>query len=206
MTRRSWPWPVLAGLVVAIAAGLGGLGAWAWWSWWSPGFDGTVYETTRGPMWLPEPFDPGIADAFTGTAQYAILGVGLGLLLGLVGALLLRGRPVAGVLVVLAGSGLAAAVMALLGTMPSPPDPATLATAETVGESYPAHLEVTGWTPYLVWPVGAMFGYGTFMVTTAGALRIRAREGEPDWLQPAAARTAPPTEIIPSGSDLPPPR
>ncbi|WP_141013787.1 hypothetical protein [Nocardioides sambongensis] len=199
-------WALAAVLTMLASAALGALGGWAWWSWWSPGFDGTVYETTEGALWLPEPFDPGFADAFTGTAQYALLGAGFGLVLGLVGALLLRRRPVTGLVVVLAGSAVAAAVMAVAGTAPSPPDPQTLASADTVGRSFPAHLEVTSWTPYLVWPVGAMFGYGTFMVTTAGALRIRDREDDPDWLQAGATRAEPEADVTPSGSDLPPPR
>lgn len=187
---------VVAGAgVLLLAAALGVLGAWAWWSWWSPGFDGRVFESTDGPVWLPEPFDPGFADSFTGTAQFALLSLGLGLVLGLVAALLFRNRPVVGIPVLLAGAALAAALMLVLGTAPSPVDPQSLASAETVGETYPAHLEVTGWTTYLVWPVGGLFSYTAFMLLSAGALNLRERERQPGWLarqRPAAVSPAEP--------------
>ena len=185
--------------VVAAGAALGGLGAWAWWSWWSPGFDGEKFQTTDGPVWLPEPFDPGFADSFTGTAQYALLGFGLGIVLGLLAAVLFRRRAVAGIPVLVAASALAAVVMLLAGTAPSPVDPQTLASAETVGETYPAHLAVTGWTTYLAWPVGALFAYTAFMLLSAGALNVRAREQRPGWL--AARRHGDAEPLSPAGRE-----
>lgn len=180
-----------ATLLVAVAAVIGaGVGR-LWWLWWSPGFTGRIYDTTAGPMWLPEPFDPGFADSFTGTAQYVALGAGAGVLLGLIGAVLLRRAAVPGVAVVVLASLVAAGVALVVGTMPSPPDPQTYATAAQVGTEHEANLEVSGWTPYLVWPVGALLGYAVFMVLTAGASDLRGRHQDPNWLSVTADRPEP---------------
>ena len=55
--------------------------------------------------------------------------------------------------------------MVLFGTSFSPPDPATLVASHKVGDALPGYLHVTGWTPYLIWPVGALLGYFVVMVS-----------------------------------------
>lgn len=193
-SHASAPWrriglPVV--VVLAAGAALGAAVGGLWWVWWSPGFDGTVYATQDGARWLPEPFDPGFADTFTGTAQYVILGAAAGLLLGVAVAFAMRRRPVPGLAVATLGAVVAAAVMYLVGTAPSPPDPQSLATEQTIGDTFPGNLEVVGWTPYLVWPVLTWFGYAAFMVLTASASTVRAKEQDPEWLKVTPARSEP---------------
>lgn len=155
--------PVLA-VPLVLGAGLGALGGWLWWAWWGPAPDGRIYDTRVGPQWYPEPFDPGVTRDFSGTATYVLLGLGLAAVLGVVAALLCRRTAVAGLVAVVVGAGLGAAAMVVLGTSFSPPDPAGLVASREVGDALPGHLHVAGWTPYLVWPVGALAGYFVVMV------------------------------------------
>ncbi|MFC5728454.1 MULTISPECIES: hypothetical protein [Nocardioides] len=172
---------------LALAGALGALGGWLWWTWWAPAPEGQVYDTPDGPVWFPTPFDPGIARDFGGTATYAVLGLVLGLLLGVVGAVVARNRAVAGLATIGLASILAAVVMVLVGTSQSPPDPQERADHVDIGTELPGHLHVTSpeiglwkWaadllgdddrrlelpTPYLVWPVGALFGYLVVMLS-----------------------------------------
>ncbi|GAA3676805.1 hypothetical protein GCM10022237_40340 [Nocardioides ginsengisoli] len=155
------PRDILDGLIVppvlAVLAGLGG--GWAWWQWWGPAPSGKIYDTPAGPHWYPDPFDPGITRDFSGTATYAVIGFGLALVLGLVAGWLARRVAVGGLVALLVGVVAAALVMKVTGEWLSPPDPASLIAGHKVGDVLPGHLHVSGWTPYLVWPLGAMVGY-----------------------------------------------
>ncbi|GEB13223.1 hypothetical protein GUY44_13970 [Pimelobacter simplex] len=142
-----------------LGAVLGAAGGWLWWAWWGPAPQGKIYDTTAGPHWYPDPFDPGITRDFSGTATYVVVGFGLALLLGLVSGWLARKVAVPGLLALLVGAGLATLLMYLIGESFSPPDPASLAAAKKIGAVLPGHLHVSGWTPYLAWPVGALLGY-----------------------------------------------
>lgn len=153
---------LLAPPVLGALLGLGG--GWLWWTWWGPPVDGRIYDTRVGPTWYPDPFDPGITRDFSGTATYVVLGFGLGLLLGVIAALVCRNTAVPGVVAVLVGSGLGAGAMVLLGLSLSPADPASLVEDHKIGDVLPDHLHVAGWTPYLIWPVGALVGYAVVML------------------------------------------
>jgi hypothetical protein len=142
-----------------LGALLGAAGGWLWWTWWGPAPKGRIYDTPAGRHWYPDPFDPGITRDFSGTATYAVVGFALALVLGLVCAWFARRTAVAGLVALLVGAGLGALVMFVLGEALSPPDPATLITGHKVGDVLPGNLHVSGWTPYLVWPLGALVGY-----------------------------------------------
>lgn len=179
-----------AGVVLVGSVGLGLLGGWLWWAWWAPATPGRIYDVQGlGPHWYPDPWDPGQTDAFGGTAQYIVVALGLGLLLGVLAGLL-AGRTALPVLAaVLVGSAAAALVMLWLGTQLSPPDPQTLATAANARKQLaaPGHLFVTGWTPYLAWPVGVLTGYIVVMLSAKSLGEVRARENDPTtWLEAAA--------------------
>ncbi len=149
-----------AAVVLAVAAGLGAVGGWVWWTWWSPGPDGRVFPLPDGgTTWIPQPAESGYSALFAATAQYAVLGVGLGVLVGLLSVVLCRRRELVGLLVAAAGSAVGAAVMLWVGTAQSPPDPESLLADAEVGDMLPGALEVTGWTPYLGWPVGALAAF-----------------------------------------------
>lgn len=57
-----------------------------------------------------------------------------------------------------AGSALATAVMALLGGVLGPADPATAAAGADAGDLVPSALRVTATVCYLVWPIAALAG------------------------------------------------
>lgn len=181
------PQDALRAIVVPVALGvaLGAAGGWLWWAWWGPAPDGKVYDTPAGPTWYPDPFDPGITRDFSGTADYVVVAFGLALLLGVVSGWLARDRAVAG----LVGAGLASAVagvlMTVVGLLQSPSDPQAKADGVKIGTELPGHLEVTGWTPYLSWPVGVLLGYLVVMLalnsaaTSAERLRPAQPSAEP---------------------------
>lgn len=148
-----------------LGALLGAAGGWLWWAWWGPAPKGKIYDTVAGKAWYPDPFDPGITRDFSGTATYVVVAFGLALLLGLVGGWLARNQAVAGIIAVLLGAGLGVLVMTLVGESFSPPDPAGLVASHEVHDVLPGHLAVAGWTPYLVWPVGAMLAYLVLMLS-----------------------------------------
>ncbi len=180
------PVTVVRGAVVPVVLGavLGAVGGWLWWTWWGPAPAGRIYDTQAGPTWYPDPFDPGITSDFSGTATYVVVGVGLALLLGVVGGWLARDSALVGLGAVLLASVLAGLVMTLVGLAQSPPDPQDRAEKATVGEAMPGHLEVTGVTPYLTWPVGSLLGYLVVMLsltsaTTDGSRRPGQPSGEP---------------------------
>ena len=149
---------------VVLGVALGGLGGWLWWTWWGPPADGKVYDTQAGPTWYPTPFDPGVTQDFSGTATYVVVGLGMALLLGVVGGWVCRRQAVHGLLAVAVASAAAAAVMGVIGMAQSPADPQERADDVEIGTVLPGHLEVSGWTPYLVWPVGSLLGYLVVML------------------------------------------
>lgn len=154
--------PVLA--PVALGAALAALGGWLWWEWWAPPPTGKVYETSVGPTWYPDPFDPGITRDFNATATFVVVGFGLALVLGLASGWLARNRAVPGLAAVGVASLVGAAVMTLVGLAQSPPDPQDRAGEVAIGTVLPGNLEIGGWTPYLAWPVGALLGYLVVML------------------------------------------
>ena len=137
---------------------LGALAGWLWWSWWGPPPDGKVFESGGEKVWYPVPFDPGVTRDFGGTATYVLLALVLSVALGVVAAWLLRRTPLVALGVALASAALAGVAMTVVGVQLSPPDPSTLLAEREVGDELPGHLHVSGWTPYLVWPGGALLG------------------------------------------------
>jgi hypothetical protein len=188
----------VGGVVVGSLA-LGLLGGWLWWTWWAPATPGKIYDVPGvGPTWFPDPWDPGMTDAFGGTAQYVLVAAGLGLVLGILAGLF-AGRTALAVLgAVVVGSVGAAWLMLWFGTSFSPPDPATLATEANVGEEVPGSLEVTeprvdllGWddvplpTPYAAWPIAALTGFVIVMLSGKSVSDLGAREPDATtWLEP----------------------
>lgn len=169
--------PVAVGAV--LGAVLGAVGGFVWWTWWGPAPAGKIYDTTRGPKWYPDPFDPGITRDFSGTATYVVVGFVIALLLGLAAGWVCRHTALVGLGAVAVASIVGAAVMVVVGVAQSPANPQDQASAATIGKAFPGHLEVVGFTPYLAWPVGALLGYLVVM------LSITAESRRPE--QPSAA-------------------
>ena len=197
--RMSWAAVLtVGGAVAAAGAALGALGGWLWYHWWGPPNKGSIYDTVHGPKWY-DLTDKGIAHEFNGPAEYAVVALGLGILLGVVAALVARRRALAVVGGLIVGSALAAYLSWAIGTAMSPPDPQEkYATKANVCEQapckeYPAAIEISGWTPLLCWPLGAL---GAFSVTVVASSWIedfrRAQASQKDagnWLAaPGAPR------------------
>ncbi len=175
------------GATVLSAVGLAFLGGWLWWQWWGPADKGRIFETRDGPQWFPIPFDPGVSHVFAGTAEYFLIGLGLGALLGVLAGVLSRSRAVLGLGVLVVASVGAALVMHWFGVSFSPPDPRTLVDSHEIGDRLPGHLELSGWTPYLAWPIGALAGFTGVMLSLSALGGVREQSGDPDaWLRAGA--------------------
>lgn len=171
-------------VVVTLGGGLGAVGGWLWWTWWAPAKEGEIYRTSAGPTWYPDPLGPGIAQVFDATAQYVVVGTGLGLLLGAAVGWAARNRALAGLVGVLVGSGLAAYVASRVGLSFSPPDPQALVAQHQVGDRLPAQMTMDGWTPYLAWPVGALLGFVAALLSVSSVREVRRRETDTSaWLE-----------------------
>ncbi len=131
---------------------LGLVGALAWWLLVEPAY---FTKGDNGGLGMGE---VQLAERFNADGWYAVIAAVLGLLSG--GALTWwRSRDflLTSVLLLL-GSGLAAAVMAGAGRVLGPTDPGTLAGGVAVGARLPMQLEVTSAVCYLVWPIAALIG------------------------------------------------
>jgi hypothetical protein len=193
-SRLPWrPIALVVGTLVVVAGGLGALGGWLWYQWWGPPNTGEIYDTTTwGPRWF-DLSDQGLAQQFDGPAQYTVVALGLGAVLGVLGAVLGRRQALAALVALTLGSALAAYLSYAVGTALSPPDPQQFATEANLGEEYRAAIEVTGWTPFLCWPIGAL---GAFALSIPIAhwiqdfRRLRAlKQDDGTWLE-ASARSA----------------
>lgn len=146
-------------LVFALGGAVGGV-LWRWL--WTP-LHGTVLDGT----WYPATN----ASEFSATGIYVLLGLGLGLLLGAFSALVTDRRELVTLGFVVAGSLLAAGAMLAIGRLGMPADPSRLARTAADGTQLPGTLRVTGWTPVVAWPTGALVG---LFVVFIGLSRKRA--------------------------------
>ena len=147
--RRS---AVEIGCVLAAFALAGAVAGFIWERVWTPA-TGVVVDH----QWRP-------ADAlalqqqFSGTGWYVVVGAAAGLLVGLVATLLVDRVPVLTLVGVVAGSALAAWVMLRVGVALGPADPSGLAASADDGTRLPAQLEVSGRSPFIAVPLGALLG------------------------------------------------
>lgn len=189
------PVAVVAGVVLVAAAALGALGGWLWYQWWGPPNTGSIYDTTHGPAWY-DFTDQGLSHQFDGPAEYTVIALGLGLLLGVLAAVVGRRQALAALAALVVGSALAAYLSWAVGTALSPPDPDQYATkanvcTEAPCKEYDAAIELSGFPPLLCWPLAALGAFSTAIVAMSwiGEFR-RAQAGQRDagnWLdrQPA---------------------
>lgn len=176
--------------IVALGGALGALGGWLWYRWWGPPNVGRVYDTPDGRTWV-DLTERGLAQVFAATGQYVVVGLALGLLLGVLAAVLGRHRALVALGAVLVASALAAYVASRVGIALGPTDPQTLVDDVELGERLPAAITLSGWTPYLMWPIGALVGFaGTGLGLTA-LEEVRRREADPaTWLERRPPGTA----------------
>lgn len=163
-------------LVVCLFVAAGAIAGWLWERWWTP-ITGVVVDGTWVAGYRPEGdgfvFDfPSLEGFFDGTAQYVVIGVLTGLVLGVACGLLGRRSELVMLVAVVVGSVLAGFVAYRLGTHLGPPDPTTLETAAPDGTLLPGELTIEGASPFVAWPLGALLGLSvTYLLTTSRAAR-----------------------------------
>ncbi|CAN5321135.1 hypothetical protein BH09ACT12_BH09ACT12_03330 [soil metagenome] len=173
-------------LAVFAAAGLGA--GWLWERWWTP-TNGVVLDGTWVPGYRPEGdlfvFDfPSLAGFFDGTAEYVVLGVGAGLVLGVLCSLLGRRSELVMLGAIVGGSVLASLIAYRFGTHLGPVDPTSLAAAADDGTSLSANLAIKGASPFVAWPLGALLGLCLTYLLTAASSEARRRESDdPRWME-----------------------
>jgi hypothetical protein len=146
-------------LVAFVAVGFGG--GYAWRHLWTP----PAGKAADG-SWIPTPVEEGLQNDFSGVGWYVVVAFALGLLLGLVTAVVLGRAELVGLAVVVIGSALAAYLVLSTGERLSPPDPDKVAAQAQDGDKIPGDLELDGRTPLLSLPIGALASLGSvFMLT-----------------------------------------
>lgn len=142
---------------VAVGAALG----WVWERWWEPS-TGTVFRKQWFPVDGEGRYDlDALRNEFAGTAQYVVLALGAGVVLGALSSLLMAGRELLALLTVVVASVLAAVVMWQVGAALGPPDPQELARTAGRGASLPSDLSLDSLGALLAWPLAAAFGTGS---------------------------------------------
>jgi disulfide bond formation protein DsbB len=168
-SKRTWVRvAVRAAVMVLVFAGAGIGGGYAWRHLWTP----PAGEARRG-TWVPTPVEEGLQNDFSGVGWYVVVCVVLGLLLGLVTALVLDRAELVGVAVALVGSALAAYVVLHTGQRLSPPDPDKVAAKVADGTPIPGDLEFDGWPPLVSCSLGTLAGLGGWYLVTPRMTRRR---------------------------------
>lgn len=149
MTRTPLVQLALVVVVLALAGALAG----AIWEWiWSPTVGVVVdHRWTAGDVL-------GLQHRFSGTGWYVVVAAIAGLLAGVAVTLVADRVPLLTLAAVLAGSVLAAWLMLRVGMALGPPDPAVAARTAADGTRLPDHLSVSGHSPLIAFPVGALLG------------------------------------------------
>jgi hypothetical protein len=149
MTR---PVAVQLVLVVAVLAATGALAGVVWQWVWTP-TDGVVvdHRWTAGDA-------IGLQHEFSGTGWYVVVALLAGLVAGIAVALVADRAPLLSLVAVVIGSAVAAWLMLVVGTALGPPDPETVARAADDGTRVPDDRSVSGRSPFIAFPVGALLG------------------------------------------------
>jgi hypothetical protein len=154
--------PVLFGVaVVATYALVGVFGGWMWHELWQPA-TGVVFEH----QWYAD--GEGLRQEFSGTGLYALVAVGLGLVLGVVFAFVGGSRPLLTVCLCLVGSLLAGWLMREVGQWLGPPDPQVVASTADDGDQLPSALRVSGLPPLFAFAVGSLLALGAIFTLFGG--------------------------------------
>jgi hypothetical protein len=158
------------GLVVVGFVLAGAAAGFVWERIWTPP-NGVVVEH----QWRPEDAIA-LQQQFSGTGWYVIVGMVAGLVLGVGASLLVDRVPLLTLAAVLVGAALAAWMMSSVGSSLGPGDPHQLAKSAADGTRLPSQLEVSGWSPFVALPVGALIG---LLIVLIG-LGPRAGHPQPD--------------------------
>ncbi len=137
---------VLVLLLFGVAGVAGGL-LWRWL--WTP-----LRGTVLGGVWYPATN----SSPFSATGLYVLIALGVGLLAGVLSALVSDRRELVTLGLVTVGSLLAGWVMLQIGRIGMPADPSVLARSTPDRAELPGTLMVTGRSPFVAFPTGALLG------------------------------------------------
>lgn len=161
------------GLVVAALAAVGALAGVVWQWLWTPTVGVVVdHRWTAGDAL-------GLQHEFSGTGWYVVVGLVAGLVAGIAVALLVDRVPLLTLAAVVVGSALAAWVMLLVGSALGPPDPAIAARTADDGTRLPMELSVTGRSPWIALPSGALVGLLVVFIGLSPRRQIPSVESPP---------------------------
>lgn len=146
---------LLALLVLFPAAGL--LAGYLWELWWQPVVGVVVEGELRFDL-------DALGRDFSGTATYAVLALGAGVLLGLCAVALAGRDELATLAVVTIGSCAAALVMWQTGQQLGPPDPAPLVGAAADGDRVSEQLTLASPGLLALWPLASLTTLGTLFL------------------------------------------
>ncbi len=138
-------------VVLVAMAGAGVLSGVVWQWWWTPA-PGVVVDH----QWLQD--EVGLRADFSGTGTYVAVAVIAGLVMAAGLAVIFDRTELVTLVTVLLGSVLAAWVMYRVGLALAPADPDVLATTAADGTRLPGPLIVSGQSPFLAFPTGAVIG------------------------------------------------
>lgn len=135
--------------LVHVGVQLGVVGALLWFWWWHPGSG-----VASGGEFYPRVTS--IEGTITGTAAYLVVAAATGGVVGAVAAWWHRDRPWVGLAGAVVAAAVGGVVLAWLGHLLGPEDPATVAARSADGTRVPYELVVEGWGPYAAMPAGAV--------------------------------------------------
>jgi hypothetical protein len=137
--------------IVAVFAAVGVL-AGVLWEWlWTPPMAVAAQQAVQPTL-------ESARGQFSGTAWYVVIASLAGLFTAAVLALAFDRREIVTLAAVLGGSALGAWLMLVVGTALGPADPQTVAATAADGTRIPMDLDVSGRSPYLAMPAGALIG------------------------------------------------
>ncbi|MBS43143.1 MAG: hypothetical protein CMH83_08305 [Nocardioides sp.] len=158
---------VEAAVGLATWAALGAAAGWLWQRLWQPPTGGT-----SGGRWLFDDWDS-IGRMYGATGLFVLIGIVLGLVLGALGALVLRRSPLVTLVVLAVGSLLGAWLCHAVGTASSPPNPVVLALLVPDGTALDESMRVSGLAPWSAWPLGALVGASVVWLMGSSAADVR---------------------------------
>lgn len=201
--RPDWsrvPWRRLvlehAGVLVLFAAG-GALAGWVWQRWATVpqgvAFDGDwrLGYRIEGDFFVGD--NDWFQQAFGVVGTYVVLGAATSVVIGVVASLVCRRSEVVTLVVVAAGSVLAAVICYRLGLALGPPDPAGLARNAADGTIIQGDLAIKQHSPFVVWPLGSLIGLTMVYFLTSGVSAGMAETRSVDLGGPAPGTPVPPT-------------
>jgi len=156
--------PVLlqALLVVVLVAAVGALAGVVWERVWSPPTGVVVHH-----QWVASS-EAGLREEFTGTGWYVVVAAVAGLLVGAVVALVADRRPLVTLGALVVGTLTGAWLMRVAGVALGPDDPAGVAGTAKQGAHLPDMLRVSGASPYVAYPTGALVALALVFLCLSG--------------------------------------